>query len=156
MFIVTTPFLVLQKHIKRRALRKQKPDDSPSDDDESDTSSSSTCDEGVYDAVTAKLVSVTTAHNHESPPVTIRPDRLSCIEEVSRLSNGIDSPDGEEDIVVHFGDDKGGDEARSMYGEPEHKTQQPNIPEVVLPPQGNVFPSTEKNEAIGSTESESF
>ncbi|KAL5971753.1 hypothetical protein TSMEX_000516 [Taenia solium] len=142
----------VKKPIKRRALRKQRPDDSPSDDDEGDTSSSSTCDEGVYDAVAARLVDVTAACNHDGPSVAIRPDRLSCIEEVSRLSNGVDSPDVEEDIIVHFGDDERGDRARSAYGEPEHKIKQPNIPEVVLPHQGNVLPFTENNDAIGSIE----
>ncbi|KAL5109582.1 hypothetical protein TcWFU_010283 [Taenia crassiceps] len=142
----------VKKPIKRRALRKQRLDNSQGDDDEGDTSSSSTCDEGVYDTVTAKLVSVTTTYNHEISPVAIRPDRLSYIEEVSRPSNGTDSPDGEEDIIIHFNGYGSEDEARSVYGEPQHKTQQSNISEVVLPHQGNVLPSTEKNEAAGFSE----
>ncbi|VDM32282.1 unnamed protein product [Hydatigera taeniaeformis] len=152
-YIVGASFLVLQKHIRRRALRKQMPDDLPSDDDEGDTSSSSTCDEGVYDTVAARLVDVTTKSNHEVSPTAIRPDRFSCTEEVSHLSNGIDSPDGDEDIVVHFNDDGGGDEARSVYGESRHKIQHPNIPEVKIPHQCNALLSNETFETTVPEES---
>nr|CDS21516.1 hypothetical protein EgrG_000100100 [Echinococcus granulosus] len=146
------PDAYVKKPIKRRTLRKRRPDDSPSDDGEGDTSSSFTCDEGVYNAVAARLVGATTTYKHEELPITILPGRLSCIEEVNRLSNGIDSPDGEEDIVVHYGDDEREDEMKYVYGEPGHKTQQPNIPEVVLTHLGNVLPTSGKNETIGFDE----
>lgn len=68
-----------------------------------DTSSSSTCEEAVYDTGTASVINPDTVVLCYNGPS--RPMHLSCIEEASCLSNSLESPNGLEDIVIHYDDD---------------------------------------------------
>nr|CDS30633.2 hypothetical transcript [Hymenolepis microstoma] len=97
-----------KRPVKRRALRRRQPEEENSseedDFDDLDTSSSSTCEEAVYDTGTGSVMNPNSVvFCYEGPP---RPIQLSCIEEASCLSNSLDSPTGQEDIVIHYNDDE--------------------------------------------------
>ncbi|VDD82254.1 unnamed protein product [Mesocestoides corti] len=106
-------FLPLQKPVKRRALRKRRPEEDQIYDD-SDTSSSSTCEEAVYDATTAKVVESAVPKVADETPLAVWTNRLSCIEEKSCLTSGLDSSNDEEDIVVHYGDNDDEEERQEI------------------------------------------
>ena len=74
---------------------------------------------------------------------------------MSYFSNGTDSPNGEEDIVVHCDDYDPELEMEEMNHESRSETQHAEIPEVTLTPAYNSLPDRTSDKSMYSFKGES-
>ena len=86
--------------------------------------------------------------------MTPRPDRLSCIEEAGYLSSGLESPSGDDDVVVHYGDYTTEPETIEVVRETKHETQTTEIPQFVFSYPSNSLPASTNGQINCSFKSE--